>query len=355
MAVLNTTGTFANNEQVTSTKLNNIIDQAFFVEGARSGTTLEVTAGGQLKVGIITASEMGANSVEAAAIKNGEVTVAKLSTGAPTWTSGGNVTILGSTTALSSVTATTASVSIGSARTASGASNIDFNSTFPLTSYEARISRESGENGNLVFTNTGTGTIVFGSIPLGSQSGTSPIYGLRAYANIAGKTALSTISGSATRSGSTVTCTGMTSHGFVTNDIAYLEFDSTILSGPYQVTRIDDNTLTITTASSGTITTPVSCVRRTIYGKNIKCVTGGKVASDKGSYAVTFTTPMPDANYSIVGSAKSFSTTSPGNAIFSFGNGVGYYAKTANGFSFSTRSDSGSNGDSEEINFQVVA
>jgi hypothetical protein len=181
MAVINTTGTFANNEQVTSTKLNNLIDQAVFVEGARSGTTLEVTAGGQLKVGIITASEMGANSVEGAAIKNGEVTVAKLSTGAPSWTSGGNVTVLGSTTALSSVTAATASVSIGSARTASGASNIDFNSTFPLTSYEARISRESGANGNLVITNTGTGSLVLGTAPIPTPSGTAPVYGARAW------------------------------------------------------------------------------------------------------------------------------------------------------------------------------
>lgn len=183
MAVINTTGTFANNEQVTSTKLNDIVDNAYFISGAVSGSTLEVTAGGQLKVGTITSSEIGANAVTGSAILNGEVTVAKLSTGAPTWTSGGNVTVLGSTTALSSVTATTASVSIGSARTASGASNIDFNSTFPLTSYEARISRESGANGNLVVTNTGTGSLVLGTAPIPTPSGTAPVYGARAWCN----------------------------------------------------------------------------------------------------------------------------------------------------------------------------
>ena len=306
MAVINTTGTFTNNEQVTSTKLNNLIDQAYFESGAVSGSTLVVTAG-QLKVGTITSTEMGANSVEGAAIKNGEVTVAKLSTGAPTWTSGGDVTVIGSTTALSSVTATTATVSIGSARTASGASNIDFNSTFPLTSYEARISRESGENGNLVITNTGTGSIIFGTIPLGQQTGTSPIYGARAFARISGTT-YSSVTGSSTRAGTLVTIV-KSGHGFETGDLIAVDFTSgSILDGVYSVTFVNSSTFTITTTSSGTVATNNADWRlHTISSgsnSNIKSVVSR--AGQDGSYAVNMTTAMSDVNYCV--NAMSVST-----------------------------------------------
>jgi hypothetical protein len=316
MAVINTTGTFANNEQVTSTKLNNIADQSSFVQGsggAAADSTLFVTTGGQLKVGTITATEMGTNSVEAAAIKNGEVTVAKLSTGAPTWTSGGNVTVLGSTTALSSVTASTASVSIGSARTASGASNIDFNSTFPLTSYEARISRESGANGNLVITNTGTGSVVItnaganslvlGTAPIPTPSGTAPVYGARAWGCINGIGATQ-ITGTAERiSGSSTVTLIKASHGFSTGDRAYFNFTATnILDGVYSITYVDNNTFTITTV----VTTSATSANVTWWdvpvlssNSNISSVKGALTGDPTGEYFVNFKIPMPNANYAV--------------------------------------------------------
>lgn len=184
MGAVDTTYTFTATDTITSSKMNNIIDQTTITGDAIFGTTLEV-ASGKLKIRSqgVTSNELAANAVTATQITSGSVEPSKLSTGYPSWTTSGNLTVNGSSTALSSVSAGTASVSIGSARTASGVSNIDFNSTFPLTAYEARISRESGANGNLVISNTGTGSIVFNSTPLGAITGTAPIYGARAWAN----------------------------------------------------------------------------------------------------------------------------------------------------------------------------
>lgn len=184
MGAVDTTYTFTATDTITSSKMNNIINQTTITGDAIFENTLEVVSG-KLKVRAqgIRSNELATDAVTSTKIKSGSVDPTKLSTGYPSWTTSGNLTVNGSSTALSSVSVGTASVSIGSARTASGASNIDFNSTFPLTAYEARISRESGANGNLVISNTGTGSIVFNSTPLGAITGTAPIYGARAWAN----------------------------------------------------------------------------------------------------------------------------------------------------------------------------
>jgi hypothetical protein len=69
MPVVDTTRTFTNNEQITSTKLNEIMDNSSFVSGAvvPSGG-LEVTAGGQMQVatsGIVTAKIADSNVTQA--------------------------------------------------------------------------------------------------------------------------------------------------------------------------------------------------------------------------------------------------------------------------------------------------
>jgi hypothetical protein len=89
MPVVDTTTPFSNNEQITSTKLNNIMDNSLFVAGAVvSGQGLEVTAGGQMQIqnaGItpekLSNSDFGDFTVSGgvATIDNGVVTPAKLS------------------------------------------------------------------------------------------------------------------------------------------------------------------------------------------------------------------------------------------------------------------------------------
>ena len=80
MGAINTTYTFTTNDTITSTKMNNIIDQTTFTDDAVFDTTLFVAAG-KLKVNAqgITSNEMATNSVKTIAIENGAVTQAKTS------------------------------------------------------------------------------------------------------------------------------------------------------------------------------------------------------------------------------------------------------------------------------------
>ena len=80
MGAVNTTYTFATTDVITSTRMNNIIDQTTMTSDAILGTTLEV-ASGKLKIRSqgITSNEMASNSVTTSAIANGAVTQAKTS------------------------------------------------------------------------------------------------------------------------------------------------------------------------------------------------------------------------------------------------------------------------------------
>jgi hypothetical protein len=90
MAILSKGTAFTAAQQVTSSNLNSLVDNAQFVSGA-SGTTddstLEVNGGGRLQAKDlgITAAKLSANSVTTTKVSDGAITPAKLSTGAPTW------------------------------------------------------------------------------------------------------------------------------------------------------------------------------------------------------------------------------------------------------------------------------
>ena len=79
MGAVNTTYTFQASDTITSTKMNNIIDQTTITDDAIFGTTLEV-ADGKLKIRSqgITSNELTANAVKTIAIEDGAVTSAKL-------------------------------------------------------------------------------------------------------------------------------------------------------------------------------------------------------------------------------------------------------------------------------------
>lgn len=79
MAILTKGYSFGTNEQVTSTKLGNLVDLATFASGSVDGVTTELSSGSII-------------------VKNGGVTPTKLSTGAPTWNGSGNLTVTGTLT-----------------------------------------------------------------------------------------------------------------------------------------------------------------------------------------------------------------------------------------------------------------
>jgi len=80
MGVLDTTYTFQATDTITSSKLNNIIDQTTFTGDAIQGTTLQVVSPGKLAVnaGGITSNELATDSVVTSKILNGAVTSDKL-------------------------------------------------------------------------------------------------------------------------------------------------------------------------------------------------------------------------------------------------------------------------------------
>jgi hypothetical protein len=81
MAVVNTSRTFTNNEQITSTKLNQIMDESSFISDAIvPNQGLQITAGGKMQVpnsGITTAL-IGDNQVTTSKIPDSAVTAEKL-------------------------------------------------------------------------------------------------------------------------------------------------------------------------------------------------------------------------------------------------------------------------------------
>jgi microcystin-dependent protein len=79
MGVLDTTYTFQATDTITSSKLNNIIDQTTFTGDAIQGTTLQVVSPGKLAVNAlgITSNELATDSVISSKILNGAVTQEK--------------------------------------------------------------------------------------------------------------------------------------------------------------------------------------------------------------------------------------------------------------------------------------
>lgn len=91
MGAVNTSYTFSATDTITSTKMNDIIDQTVMTSESISGTTLQVTPSGKLAISSqgITSNELASDSVTGIKILNNAVTPSKLSAGAPTWTGSG--------------------------------------------------------------------------------------------------------------------------------------------------------------------------------------------------------------------------------------------------------------------------
>jgi hypothetical protein len=80
MGAVNTTYTFTATDTITSTKMNNIIDETTLTADAISGTTLEITGTGKVKVRSqgITSNEIAENAVTTTKIVDASITTAKI-------------------------------------------------------------------------------------------------------------------------------------------------------------------------------------------------------------------------------------------------------------------------------------
>jgi hypothetical protein len=162
MGAVNTTYTFTATDVITSTKMNNIIDETVMtgdaVLGGSGGSGGLDIASGRLSIsnGAINSSRLATNSVTTNAITDGSVEPIKLSTGGPIWSAG-----------LNGATTMQPVIELGGTITSSTSSLIDFHSVFPLNDYDARILRETGSNGNFILNNIGTGSFILSNTDAG--------------------------------------------------------------------------------------------------------------------------------------------------------------------------------------------
>jgi hypothetical protein len=80
MGVVNTTYTFTGTDTITSSKLNNIIDDTTFTSDAISGSSLQIVSPGKLAIAAsgVTSNELASSSVTTAKIADSNVTTAKI-------------------------------------------------------------------------------------------------------------------------------------------------------------------------------------------------------------------------------------------------------------------------------------
>ena len=174
MGAVDTTYTFTATDTITSTKMNNIIDQTTITTDAIIGTTLEV-ASGKLKIRSqgITSNEIATGEVKTGAIADLSVTTAKIADGAVTSAKLASSLSIGSLSATGSLSAASisssgsvfagqnigsgdANILIGYNRTSAGTASIYFYGDAG-TVIDASIQRSSGTNGDLSINNVGTG------------------------------------------------------------------------------------------------------------------------------------------------------------------------------------------------------
>jgi hypothetical protein len=246
MGVVNTTYTFLGTDTITSSKLNNIIDDTTFTGDAIQGTTLQVVSPGKLAVsaGGITSNELA----------SGSVTPAKISTGGPSWTA--------------------SSISLPNPTTITGNTTVTGNATV------------TGET-------TSTGALTVGTAKMNVPSGSAPIYGARAWASF-DATVLNNISGNAVRvAGSTTVTITITNHGLLTGHKVFIDFTATIVDGAYEITKVSDDVFTIVTTASTAATTAATVVRLTIRSSgNVACVS----RLSNGNFTINFVTFMQSSN-----------------------------------------------------------
>lgn len=140
---ITTTITFADGDQVTSAKLNQIISGASFTTSAVTGSTLTVT-GGKLKVGTITSSEMGAASVTATALASSAVTTAKIYDGNVTTAKIADLAITGAKIASGVITASHLSSGLAATESAMENETGGYTVTPDFVKHSKRVAKAHG-------------------------------------------------------------------------------------------------------------------------------------------------------------------------------------------------------------------
>lgn len=268
--VVETSHTFLNNEVITSTLMNNIIDETLFTSDALANSTLALTAG-KIKVATsgITSNEMGVASVTANAIADGVIANVKISA--------------------------TAAISLSK------------------LANEALPTGITVATANLVDANVTTAKIADAAVTApklsGAQTGTAPVYGVRAWARL--NPYVGSVRTGAYKSGNytktaTETTVTISNHGLKTNDKIRLDFTSgSGTDGLYTVqSSANANEFVVDhagTATSGTVTAQFVAIQGS---GNIS--TASWYDSGDTRIVLNFTTVMPNDDYALIASNQTF-------------------------------------------------
>ena len=314
MPVVDTVQTFNTGDTVTSTTLNNIMDQSIFVVGAVvSGSGLEITAGGQMTTSNIPGANITSGTITGGTggkIASNTITVENLASPSFNWSSASN----------------SGSIELGTNITTNGSSFIDFHAVHPLTDREARVVRNSGANGTFSISNNGTGAIelsasggvTFGTSNMPNPSGSAPIFGCRAWVNF-NATSNADLGGTYVRDSSTTVNITTTAHGLIAGNKVFLDFTvgtgTAPFDGVYVVAATPAPTVdtfsvvsNVSISSTGTVLLKRKSIRAS---GNVSCVSPSQLnpptpptsnqTIDTGYHIVNFSTALPDANYAISG------------------------------------------------------
>jgi hypothetical protein len=264
MGAIDTTNTFTATDVITSAKMNNILDQSLMTATAIIGDTLAVTSGKLfVRAGGITSNEIGSNAVTTTAILDANVTPAKLSNS-----------------------------DFGAFTVASGVATLDANVVTTANILDANVTTDKILDANITASKLS-----------GAQTGTAPIYGVRAWVNFDGTVAGTFAGGTSTvvrvAASTTATITTTNNHNLITGN--KLHALTGVVVGTYVVTVTGPKTFTITTVATTALNTGITFSLRQIRGSgNVNSVS----TLGTGQYAVNFTTALPDANYSRSGFAN---------------------------------------------------
>ena len=143
--------------------------------------------------------------------------------------------------------------------------------------------------------------------------GASNVYACRAWAQIAGNSNSTNLSGTYSQSGGTaLTVVSAVAHGLQVGQSVYLDFTSgTAVDGTFTVATVANASTFTVTATAATTSGNVTLTRNQIRGSgNVSSVADLGV----GTLGISFVTAMTDANYSVVGCVDSTS----GSGIWTF-------------------------------------
>jgi hypothetical protein len=128
-------------------------------------------------------------------------------------------------------------------------------------------------------------------------TGTAPVYACRAFVTFNGLSSTGSITGTYTRTvGTTTTVLVATAHGYITGNVAYVNFTTGGASAnTYTVTKIDNDSFSVQTVSTSSVLSSAFSIKRSeIYAS-------GNVGSISyigvGLYYVNFMVAMPDTYY----------------------------------------------------------